>query len=315
MKIINSLIVFILFSCFIVSCGTKTPQAPTKSQFKGEKLSLQYLPKEPIQVKNVIITNEDSVHMLIDSKTDSLINEMATNNMNAYDITSDFGDIFKKKNPPSSPTNANPVLNSGLPAYFTNRQFLSNGTIFADHPEKLIGYVILQDPNNKDQFTIVDDFKYDTNKLKVENPNLDLVDRQWDWKAGLSVSSLIPSVNLSAGHSCEFIISDAYEVAIDEPNLNLDLLYNTLSTDKDSITEYLVIGAITSNIIYKTYDSTKVDAKAQFSAALKINGNFYTNSTSFGEDRKVGCQTIPIIDVFKYYRGMKKMKNSSNKRT
>jgi hypothetical protein len=197
-----------------------------------------------------------------------------------------------------------------LPTDFINRNFLTNSVGFKDKLDYLVGMVVKKEKiNDIDIYLVVRDFKIDSVKVSARIPAQGiLIEKKYDQKMGAGIKYLISSAEIEKNSAFQILIADVSEILIDDKSLDKLALYNTYNNDTDIEKYFIVRAAVTTSILYKKY--TKMSAKTEFNAAaIKVNGNYYSESSDFKQDWKIGMQLTPVKEFLK---GFKPPKNQSN---
>jgi len=195
----------------------------------------------------------------------------------------------------------------GLPSYFTQRQFIKNPAGFVYNLDKLVGRVAKINSSSPRNVTydVLLDFKQDTAKISLSKPsNPTLVELKYDRTMSLGAQYLVASANIQQNQACLFLVSDLLEATINDNKIDMNGIYSTYKSDRDSSKYYLITSAVSTSILYKYY--TKTELKVGFnSTAININGAYYAENSSLNQDFKVGTLMIPITEIFKKVRQKK----------
>lgn len=192
----------------------------------------------------------------------------------------------------------------GLPSNFVSRDFLNNIVGYKDKLNLLVGMVVKKDTSESiPKYTITQDFKFDTTILVARIPSDGvLVEKTYDSKIGTAINYLIATLKVERKTAFQFLIEDVSEVTIENDNqINKAKLYETYHDDPEENLYYIIRAATTSSVIYKKF--TYIDAEAAFDAsAIKVGANYYSQSTDFSRDWKIGFYLTSVKEFLKGYK-------------
>lgn len=208
----------------------------------------------------------------------------------------DFND--KKENGRNLPED-----NINLPEYFMKRDFLTNRVGFKDKLDFLVGMVVKRGKKVKGYFEYktTRDFKIDSIKLSPSFPSQGiLIERKYDQRIGAGIKYLIASAEIDKNSALQLIIQDISELTIPESLIDKKELYSTYINDPEIENYFLIRAAVTTSILFKKF--TKMQAKSEFTAsAIKVDANYYSESSELMQDWKIGIQLIPLNEFLKGY--------------